>query len=89
MAEYKNKPGVAGRATVAMVLLNVPLLLVGAAVYWLAGTADAEWWARGTLAVVLAVAEFAIVITTIAPPLYDWITQKEFVEKGGKPSWEK
>lgn len=88
MATMK-KPGTALRATVAFALLNLPLIGTAAFAYWMGGGMGAEWWLRGILAVGVAVSEFAIVTTTIGPPLYDWIKSEEYVEKGEKPSWEK
>ena len=84
-----RKPGTALRATVAFGLLNLPLVITTGFVYLLSGGETAEWWVRGILAIGVAVAEYTIVITTIGPPLYDWIRSEEFVKEGSKPSWEK
>jgi hypothetical protein len=62
-----TKPGLFGRAI--------------AVAYWLSGGQSAEWWARGILAVGVAVAQFAIVSTTIGPPVMEWIEGKEYVEQ--------
>jgi len=88
MKTYK-RPGTAWRAAVAFILLNLPLLVTAYAIYHLAGGSEAEWWARGILAVVIAVAEFSVVTSTIAPPLYEWIKSEEVVADGAKPSWER
>lgn len=84
-----QKPGVALRATVAFALLNLPLIVTTFFVYFMSGGALAEWYVRGLLAVIVAVAEFTIVTQTIAPPLLGWIKGEELVKDGEKPSWEK
>lgn len=89
MGDRVQKPGVAMRATAAFALLNLPLVGTVLFALWMAGGNEADWWIRGILALVVAVAEFAIVTTTIAPPLYDWIKSEEYVKDGAKPSWEK
>lgn len=83
-----TKPGTALRATGAFVLLNLPLLVTIYFVYWMTGGEAAELWVRIILAVLVAAAEFAIVVTTIGPPLYDWIKTEETIYVGDKPSWE-
>ena len=83
-----QRPGTALRATAAFALLNLPLIGTVLFALWMAGGQDAEWWIRGILAILVAAAEFAIV-TTIAPPLYDWIKSEEWVDEGKKPSWER
>lgn len=83
-----RKPGTALRATAAFALLNVPLIGVTAFVWFLANGA-ADFWLRTFIGVAVSVAEFAIVSTTIGPPLYDWIKSEEYVQDGQKPSWEK
>lgn len=85
---YVKKPGTAMRATVAFALLNVPLLITVYFVWLMSGGESAEWWVRGILAIAVAFAEFAIVVTTIGPPLYEWIKSEEYVDDGKKPSWE-
>lgn len=84
-----RKPGTAIRATVAFFLLNLPLTVTVYFVYLMSGGENAEWWVRGILAIAVAVAEFAIVISTIGPPLYEWIQSEEYLEEGEKPSWER
>lgn len=79
--EYRDKPGVAGRATAAFMLLNLPLATTAVVVFYLGGGATAEWWLRGILAVGVAASELAIVLETIGPPLKGWINQREWVEK--------
>lgn len=85
----KTKPGTALRATAALFILNVPLGITVIAVYWLSGGTIAEWWVRGILAVAVAIAEAAIVLNTIAPPMLTWIKGEESVAEGQKASWEK
>ncbi len=84
-----KKPGTAGRATAAFALLNLPLVATAVFVFWLGGGNAAEWWLKGIMGVLVAVAEFSIVVTTIAPPLYEWIKGEEWVSEGERPSWEK
>lgn len=88
-SKLKKKPGTALRATAAFALLNLPLIGTVLFALWMAGGNEADWWIRGILALAVAIAEFAIVTTTIAPPLYDWIKSEEYVEDGQKPSWER
>lgn len=89
MTTQVQRPGVALRATAAFGLLNMALILTAAVVYYLAGAGSAEWWARGLIAICFAISEFAIVTTTIGPPLYEWVAGKEWVRDGEKPSWER
>jgi len=84
-----KRPGTALRATAGFALLNLPLIVTVVTVVWLSGGEAAEWWVRGILAVAVCVAEFAIVVTTIGPPLYEWIVSEEYVEDGEKPSWQR
>lgn len=76
-----TKPGLFGRAIAAFFLFNLAVALTIAVAYWLSGGQSAEWWARGILAVGVAVAQFAIVSTTIGPPVMEWIEGKEYVEQ--------
>ena len=89
MGRHLKKPGTALRATVAFGLLNLPLIITTAVVYHLGGGETAEWWVRGILAIGVAIAEFSIVVSTIGPPLYDWIKSEEYVPDNEKPSWER
>lgn len=84
-----QKPGAALRATFAFFLLNLPLVITVAAVYMLSGGMTAEWWVRGILAIMVAVAEAVIVVETVGPPLRDWIKSEEYVAEGDRPSWQK
>jgi hypothetical protein len=76
---YVTKPGLAFRATAAFALLNAPLVGTVAFVYFITNGAD-DFWIKTFLAIAVIVAEFAITISTIAPPLYDWIKGQEYVE---------
>jgi hypothetical protein len=77
--ETRQKPGVAGRATMAFALLNLPLFATTWLCYFMAGGDETLWWLRCILALGFAVAEFTLVTTTIGPPLMEWIESKETV----------
>ncbi len=91
MAEWikSEKPGTAIRATIAFLILNLPLIIAAYFTYWISGGAAAEWYVRGIVAVGVTVAEFAIVVNTIGPPMAEWIRSEEVIKDNEKPSWER
>lgn len=82
MLQTRDKPGVGFRAAVVFFILNLPIIGVTYFAYWMAGGQGAEWFIRGVLAIGVAVAEFALVTTTIGPPLVDWIKSTETYDDG-------
>lgn len=77
----RDKPGKGLRALAVFIVLNVPIAAVVVFAFYMAGGLQADWPIRAFLVVALAVSEFALVTTTIAPPMLEWINSTEEYEK--------